>query len=43
MLTIKAGSTKDQVYNNIGKPSMVRAGLKLKNGDIHEIWVYNEK
>ena len=43
MLTINAGSTKDEVYNNIGKPSMVRAGLKLKNGDIHEVWVYNVK
>lgn len=43
MLTIKPGSTKDEIYNSIGKPSMVRAGLKLKNGDIHEVWVYNVK
>ena len=43
MLTIKADFTKDQVYNSIGKPSMVRAGLKLKSGDIYEVWVYNVK
>jgi len=43
MLKVNAGSTKNQVLTTIGKPNMVRAGIKLKNGDIHEVWVYDVK
>ena len=40
MLTVKAGASKQQLLTNIGKPSMVRAGIVLNNKDVHEIWVY---
>jgi len=40
MLTVKAGLSKEQLKTNIGKPTMVRAGIKLRNNDVHEIWVY---
>tara|TARA_Y100001970_G_scaffold35732_1_gene44164 strand:- start:87 stop:623 length:537 start_codon:yes stop_codon:yes gene_type:complete len=40
MLLVKAGATKQQLLTTIGKPSMVRAGLRLKNNDVHEVWFY---
>tara|TARA_B110000003_G_scaffold204564_1_gene203308 strand:+ start:398 stop:895 length:498 start_codon:yes stop_codon:yes gene_type:complete len=43
MLTVGAGSSKSQLLSSIGKPSMVRSGIKLKNGEVHEIWIYNVK
>ena len=43
MLTVGAGSSKSQIISSIGKPSMVRSGIKLKNGEVHEIWIYNVK
>jgi|TARA_B110000914_G_C15364912_1_gene400373 hypothetical protein len=43
MLTVGAGSNKSQILSTIGKPSMVRSGIKLKNGEVHEIWIYNVK
>ena len=43
MLTVGAGSSKSQIISSIGKPSLVRSGIKLKNGEVHEIWIYNVK
>ena len=42
-LLIKPDMSRNDVLEIIGKPTAVKAGIKIDDGDLYEIWIYQFK
>ena len=42
-LLIKPDMSRNDVLDIIGKPTAVKAGIKIDDGDLYEIWIYQFK